>query len=116
MKKMIAGLALLLALGLSACGKSDTNTPGSTATPTPSASGTTAAADGAAIYKKSCISCHGDNLQGAMGPNLQKVGSKLSKDQIVTIITNGKGSMPSFKGKLSDTEIVALADWLMTHK
>ena len=32
------------------------------------------------IVKQSCTSCHGDQLQGAVGPNLQKIGGKLSKD------------------------------------
>ncbi len=125
MKKTFLCLTILLVIGLSACGgRDDTQTPGTTSpspspavSPTPAATpGGTAAASGEAIYKKSCISCHGDQLQGAMGPNLQKIGSKMNKDQIVTIVSNGKGAMPAFKGKLSDNEIGALADWLLTHK
>ncbi|MNI90065.1 Cytochrome c-551 precursor [compost metagenome] len=55
-------------------------------------------------------------MEGGAGPSLKTVGAKLNKDQIVAILTNGKGAMPSFKSKLSSDQIVGLADWLATHK
>ncbi|MDF2668504.1 MAG: cytochrome [Paenibacillus sp.] len=69
-----------------------------------------------AIYKKSCISCHGDQLQGTMGPNLQKVGTKYTKEQLYKLILNGKGGMPAFKSSLKEEEVANLALWLADHK
>jgi cytochrome c551 len=86
------------------------------ATPAPAAGTTTANAE--ALVKQNCIACHGDTLdgRGAANKNLQKIGAKLSKDQIVAKITNGGGGMTPFKDKLKDTEISAIADWLAAKK
>ncbi|GFZ79738.1 hypothetical protein GCM10008018_26620 [Paenibacillus marchantiophytorum] len=120
MNKSFLCLSLLLAVSLSACGKSNTTKPspttGTTGTPAATSSGTTTKVDAQAVFKANCVSCHGANLEGLVGPNLQKVGSKLSKEQIVAIVTNGKGAMPSFKGKLSDDEISSVATWLADKK
>lgn len=71
-----------------------------------------------ALYKKQCLSCHGDKLQGRVGPNtnLTKVGDKLSREQIAAQIANGSDNMPGFKNSLSETDIGTLADWLATKK
>ncbi|WP_334075984.1 MULTISPECIES: cytochrome c [Paenibacillus] len=71
-----------------------------------------------AVIKANCISCHGDELKGGAGPNLQKVGSALSADQLFGIITKGKGGgmMPSFKDKLKEEEIANVALYLSEKK
>jgi mono/diheme cytochrome c family protein len=69
-----------------------------------------------AVYKQSCISCHGVNLEGGVGPNLSKVGSKLTEAQIAKQIANGGGIMPAFKGNLKDDQIANLAKWLAAKK
>lgn len=71
-----------------------------------------------ALYKQNCISCHGTNLEGILPgkTNLQKVGAKLTKDQIVNKIQNGGNGMPPFKNTLQNEEINTLADWLATQK
>ena len=69
-----------------------------------------------AIYKQSCIACHGNDLAGKMGPNLQKVGGKLTDKQLYQILQNGRGGMPAFKSTLKDEEIVNLAKWLVEKK
>jgi cytochrome c551 len=56
------------------------------------------------------------DLQGDYGPNLQKVGGRLTKAQIITQITNGGDVMPSFKKSLKAEEIQALAAWLSAKK
>jgi cytochrome c551 len=117
MKMLIACLAILLTFSLTACGKGGTSTP--TAIPETGAvtdSGGVSTADAESIYKQNCMSCHGNNMEGAIGPSLQKVGGKYNKDQIVAILTDGRGVMPSFKNKLSSNEIISLADWLSTKK
>jgi cytochrome c oxidase cbb3-type subunit 3 len=61
-----------------------------------------------------CSSCHGENGEGMayVAPNLKAY----SDDLIKTVLTNGKkssiGTMPSFKGRLSDTQVKAVATYL----
>jgi mono/diheme cytochrome c family protein len=76
----------------------------------------TAKIDAAALFKQNCASCHGQNLEGVMGPNLTKVGSKYSADDIAKIIKEGKsGGMPPGLLK-KQPEIQAVAQWLSEHK
>lgn len=42
--------------------------------------------------KTNCTSCHGQNLEGAFGPNLHNLD--LSKEEIIDVLKNGKGQMP----------------------
>jgi cytochrome c551 len=119
MNRKIVVLTLLLAGALSACGKSETTPSPSAGTTAPTASastGTTTKADAQTVFKANCVSCHGANLEGLVGPSLQKVGGKHSKEQLTAIIANGKGAMPAFKGKLSDDEISSLSTWLADKK
>ncbi|MFC4302859.1 c-type cytochrome [Cohnella boryungensis] len=64
-----------------------------------------------------CIACHGAELEGASGPALRGIGDTLSKEELVTIITDGKGDMmPPFKGDLSEEQIDQIATWLSKQK
>ncbi|MGL4820279.1 MAG: cytochrome c550 [Bacilli bacterium] len=68
-----------------------------------------------AIVKQTCASCHGQNLEGGVGPKLADVGSRLSADDIKNVIVNGQGNMPG--GMLSDPAAVdAVAKWLSEQK
>ncbi|MFD0869892.1 Cytochrome c551 [Chlamydia abortus] len=69
-----------------------------------------------AVYKSNCLSCHGAQLEGNMGPALSKIGSKHSKENIVQIIEDGQGRMPGFKNRLKEDEIESLAVWLADKK
>ncbi|CAK4814652.1 unnamed protein product [Aphanomyces euteiches] len=69
-----------------------------------------------ALFKQSCTSCHGVDLAGDYGPNLQKIGGKLTKAQITNQITNGGDEMPPFKKALKAEEIQTLAAWLAAKK
>jgi mono/diheme cytochrome c family protein len=69
-----------------------------------------------AVYKQSCISCHGGNLEGGVGPALTKVGGSMTETQILKQIEKGGGVMPAFKTTLKAEEIANLAKWLATHK
>lgn len=69
------------------------------------------------IYKQSCASCHGSDLAGQNGPNLQKIGAKYDQAKIKDIIANGKGgAMPAFKSQLKPEQITSLAKWLSEKK
>lgn len=126
-KGFLVAAVLICAIASGGCGKKTPATspppsPTGTASTAPSPSASAPAAGGTVdaqtIYKANCISCHGDNLEGKLGPNtnISKIGSKLSKDKIVNQISNGGGGMMAFKGKLKDNEIDALADWLAAKK
>jgi len=63
------------------------------------------------VYQKNCKKCHGDNAEGRHfgGPSL--VSGKtaaLSNDDLRNLITNGKGHMPKYGGKLRPEEIDTL--------
>ena len=113
MTATIAAMLMVGAVALIGCGAKN-----GAATNAGEAASTSSAGGAEAIYKQKCISCHGDQLQGRIGPstNLTQVGGKLSRDQIVTQITNGGGGMPGFKGTLKEAEIDSLADWLSARK
>lgn len=70
----------------------------------------TAAANPEDIYKQSCVGCHGDQYQGVVGPKLKGVGDKLSEDEIKTILTDGKGTMPG--GLVPADKTGDMAKWL----
>ncbi|MEH7302080.1 cytochrome c550 [Neobacillus drentensis] len=66
------------------------------------------------IYKQTCVACHGDQYQGVVGPTLKGVGGKYSKDQLMEIVTKGKGNMPA--GLVPQEQAAAMADWLANIK
>ncbi|WP_217588540.1 cytochrome c551 [Lentibacillus saliphilus] len=103
MKKWLIALLLGIVLTLGACGGGNDNSSG----------GEVSEAD--SIYKSNCASCHGGDLGGGMGPDLTSIGSKYSKDDIIDIIQNGKGSMQPIKG-VTDEEADTLASWLANKK
>jgi cytochrome c6 len=81
-----------------------------------SLAGPALAADAAGVYAAKCAACHGKDGKGtAIG---QKMGAhdltalKDSEAQIAATITNGKGKMSPYKGKLSDEEIKSLAKFV----
>ncbi|NGQ95668.1 cytochrome c [Brevibacillus sp. SYP-B805] len=115
-RALAAGAFLILA---SACGTGQQTQPPAQTTPpsqtTPPASSTTydaAAAEN--VFKSTCAGCHGQNLEGMVGPNLTHVGSKYSKDQIREILEKGKGSMPAGLVKGADADNIAA--WLADKK
>ncbi|MGO4542851.1 c-type cytochrome [Paenibacillus sp. 2TAB19] len=73
-------------------------------------------ANAESIYKSNCMGCHGDEYQGRMGPALNQVGTTLGREKIYKQIVNGGGGMPGYKDRLTDDEIVNLANWLGTFK
>jgi menaquinol-cytochrome c reductase cytochrome b/c subunit len=61
----------------------------------------------------SCISCHGDQLQGAgAGPGINQVGAERDADYIRDVIVNGKGAMPGGQFGGTEEELEVLVEWL----
>lgn len=113
MKKKLLALFMGSALVLGACGgggntAKDGGGTGGTAAPATE----NAAAEG--VYKQSCASCHGQNLEGGVGPNLTDVGSRLDAAAIEGIITNGQNAMPA--GLIQGDDAKAVSEWLAEKK
>lgn len=68
------------------------------------------------IYKSNCLACHGDQMEGKVGPALNHIGADMTKEQIYKVITNGRGGMPSFESRLTEDEIIAVTTWLASLK
>jgi len=72
------------------------------------------AAAGAGVWETAgCGSCHAlaaAGANGAVGPNLDELMP--SYDQVLTIVTNGKGAMPSYTGQLSEADIQNVAAYV----
>lgn len=121
LKNLLLALGLGTTLALAACGGSDDSSSRDSSstkeesTMNDDSSKTETAVDAEKIFANNCASCHGNNLEGNVGPNLTKVGSKYSSEEIQEIIKNGKGQMPAGILK-EDEEIVAVADWLADKK
>lgn len=68
------------------------------------------AAEGARIYRRHCASCHGSKGQGTrVGPSLQTV---TDPQMVMHMVRSGKGIMPSFANRLTDTQIRAVAHYV----
>jgi mono/diheme cytochrome c family protein len=73
--------------------------------------------DGAAIFGDNCAGCHGGDGSGGIGPRL--AGGRVvavypdPADQIA-VVTNGRGGMPAWGGKLTDEEIAAVVEYTRT--
>src|SRR5262245_17121363 len=78
---------------------------------------------GAEVYSQNCARCHGVDGR-AQTPNGRQVQATdlTSTDwdpdtaRDTRIVTKGKGSMPSFKGKLRPNEISAVVDYIRSFK
>lgn len=46
------------------------------------------------FYTANCQSCHGDKLQGLVGPSLVNIGQSMFYDEFKNIVQNGRGRMP----------------------
>jgi mono/diheme cytochrome c family protein len=122
-------LALVLLLGLAACGGGDddgdaggeatvTETDGATtdgATTGDDEEGQGNAEAGAEVFTQAgCGGCHvlaAANSSGSVGPNLDD--SKPDFELVVDRVTNGSGAMPSFGEELSEDEIKNVAAYVV---
>jgi ubiquinol-cytochrome c reductase cytochrome b subunit len=95
------------------------STEGATLPPAVTAGLGSAEALGARLFvRKDCFACHQiDGAGGRRGPDLSAVGSRLSRDRLVTTILDGKGqAMPSFASALTPDELADLVAFLATRQ
>lgn len=76
--------------------------------------------DGAGVYKAKCAACHGADGSGntpvGKSMHLRDLSSadvqKQTDAELNAMITNGKGSMPGYKGKITDDQIRQLVTFI----
>ncbi len=98
----LSGLLLVAAVFLGAC----------SVTATPRADNDDPVLEvGRTVYIRNCASCHGAAGGGGKGPPLSegRIGANFAniEDQI-DLVTNGKGGMPAFSGRLTEEELEAV--------
>ena len=73
--------------------------------------------DAAAIFADRCSSCHGSTGGGGIGPGLsggRVAGAFPDIEDQVTVVRDGRGSMPSFGDRLTDDELRAVVRFTRT--
>ena len=72
------------------------------------------------LYKAKCAMCHGADGSGKAAMGTKSLGSadiqKMSDADLTNAITNGKGKMPAYKGKLTDAQISDMVKYIRTLK
>ena len=82
------------------------------------------AAEAPAVFKAKCAACHGADATGqtAVGKTMKIRNfhsaevQKQSDEELTKIITDGKGKMPSFKGKLTNEEVASVVKFIRSLK
>ncbi len=66
-------------------------------------------------YGAYCASCHGEERKGgALGPSLEGVATRRTREQLVELLRSGTGRMPGFAGTLDAATIGDLVNFLVT--
>lgn len=71
---------------------------------------------GAAVFQeKQCHNCHAlDHRGGERGPALDTVAARLTQDQLIRQVLQGRGNMPAYGNSLNPPETTALVAFLQT--
>ena len=81
-------------------------------------------AEASAVFKAKCAACHGADATGqtAVGKTMKIRNfhsaevQKQSDAELTKIITDGKGKMPAFKGKLTNEEVTSVLKFIRSLK
>lgn len=76
-------------------------------------------AAGKQLYNSMCVSCHGENAKGGVGPSLALSKYKYGKSRldIVKSISEGRpGGMPAYKSQLNDEQVESLVEFVLSLK
>jgi ubiquinol-cytochrome c reductase cytochrome b subunit len=73
---------------------------------------------GVAVFEqKGCHQCHTvAGTGGQRGPNLTKVGDRLTRSELISRVMNGGNNMPAYAGNMSSQQLSDLVDFLQTLK
>jgi ubiquinol-cytochrome c reductase cytochrome b subunit len=74
---------------------------------------------GAVVFQnKQCRNCHAlEGIGGKRGPDLTRVGMKLTREQLIDQVSNGTpggGNMPAYGKQIKPAEMTALVDFLVS--
>jgi ubiquinol-cytochrome c reductase cytochrome b subunit len=74
---------------------------------------------GAVVFQnKQCRNCHAlEGIGGKRGPDLTRVGTKLTREQLIDQVSNGTpggGNMPAYGKQMKPAEMTALVDFLVS--
>lgn len=72
------------------------------------------APDGALLFRKNCVTCHGADGKLGLSGAKDLSQSDLPLESRIPIVTNGKGLMTPFKALLKPEEIQAVAAYSVT--
>jgi mono/diheme cytochrome c family protein len=99
---------VLVAVTLAGCGSGASVTTGAAgaAATTSIGSSASALAEGKSIFSDNCVRCH-----GASGPSLQ---NETDIAKVTNQVRNGGQRMPSFGGKLSDAQVTAVVQYVLS--
>lgn len=68
--------------------------------------------DAEAVAQQKCVSCHGDNLSGGMGPAL--AGSSFSEEEMHDAIKNGVPGTAMPAGLVEDDHIDEMVEYILS--
>jgi ubiquinol-cytochrome c reductase cytochrome b subunit len=74
---------------------------------------------GSVVFQnKQCRNCHAlEGIGGRRGPDLTRVGTRLTRDQLIDQVSNGTpggGNMPAYGKQMKPAEMSAVADFLVS--
>ncbi len=77
----------------------------------------TGAMSGSSLYRQNCSGCHRTDLSGSPPefPSLIQIGSKLTRDEVTSMVEHGGGRMPGF-ARLGSGSVNAIVEFLLTGK
>jgi mono/diheme cytochrome c family protein len=72
---------------------------------------------GAEVYAAHCATCHGVDGQGGVGPELagRMETAYPDVDDQIALVSNGKGRMPAWGGRLTPAQIRRVVDYTRTE-
>jgi mono/diheme cytochrome c family protein len=73
--------------------------------------------EGETLYSTRCASCHGEDGGGSFGPALGggvAVGRFPDPADQILVVSQGRGSMPSFSDSLTEEQIAAVVEYTRT--
>jgi mono/diheme cytochrome c family protein len=70
---------------------------------------------GSSTYGQNCSDCHGPRMEGAQGVLDLTKFPKDQRERFITTVSNGRASMPPWRGMLSPEDIANLWAYVITN-